>query len=283
MGGTVNMARVRHGLALVVGVDAGGTWVRVRARAGERRVLSLARPASAVPDLGIFLQAVWRRRGFTARDVAALVVGSRGVWLPRERRRLRRRLARLARRVTVMSDVEAAWHATLDDERGVLLLAGTGSIVLGRDARGRWARAGGLGPLLGDDGSAFWIGREWLRAHGDPVARRYAVRRDAVSAIAGLARRVVVAARDGDPVARRIVRGAQARLAAQAVTVVRALRLPAPVSIGGAGSVMGDAWFAAGVRRALARAGLHARWRAAGETPVEAALRLAAASVARPR
>jgi N-acetylglucosamine kinase-like BadF-type ATPase len=137
--------------------------------------------------------------------------------------------------------------------------------------------------LLGDDGSAFWIGREWLRAHGDPVARRYAVRRDAVSAIAGLARRVVVAARDGDPVARRIVRGAQARLAAQAVTVVRALRLPAPVSIGGAGSVMGDAWFAAGVRRALARAGLHARWRAAGETPVEAALRLAAASVARPR
>ena len=52
---------------------------------------------------------------------------------------------------------------------GVLLLAGTGSIVLGRDRRGRWARAGGLGPLLGDEGSAFWLGREWLRAARDAL------------------------------------------------------------------------------------------------------------------
>ena len=66
---------------------------------------------------------------------------------------------------------EAAYRGALGDAPGILLLAGTGSIALGRDGRGRWARAGGLGPLLGDEGSAFWIGREWLR-----IARRDAER-----------------------------------------------------------------------------------------------------------
>src|SRR3989304_4407417 len=49
---------------------------------------------------------------------------------------------------------------------GPLVPAGTGSIVIGRDARGRWARAGGLGPLLGDEGSAFWLGRGGVRGAG---------------------------------------------------------------------------------------------------------------------
>src|SRR5947199_36273 len=126
----------------VVGVDAGGTWVRVRAMADMRRVASLTHPASAVPELATFLHTVWRRRGWTRTQVDALVVAARGVWLPRERRALRRRLAGLARRVDVIADVEAAWHATLGAERGVLVLAGTGSIALGRDARGRWQRDG---------------------------------------------------------------------------------------------------------------------------------------------
>src|SRR5262245_1165511 len=149
---------------LIVGVDAGGTWVRVRAIADGRGPVSLKRPVSAVPELATFLHSLWRRRGWTRRGVEALVVAARGVWLPRERRALRRRITGLARLVDVIADVEAAWHATLGAERGVLVLAGTGSIALGRDARGRWARAGGLGPLLGDEGSAFWVGREWVRA-----------------------------------------------------------------------------------------------------------------------
>src|SRR5207245_594388 len=200
-----------------------------------------------------------RPGGWTRARVDALVVASRGVWLPRERRALRRRLSGLARRVNVIADVEAAWHATLGAERGVLVVAGTGSIALGRDARGRWARAGGLGPLLGDEGSAFWIGREWLRATADERARRrFATAPQPVSTVAALAPRVVARARRGHRVAGRIVSAAQAHLAAQASAVARALRLPPPVVVGGAGSVMGDRWFAAGVRSALARAGVRA-------------------------
>jgi N-acetylglucosamine kinase-like BadF-type ATPase len=223
------------------------------------------------------LRRLWRRHRWTGR-VDTLVVASRGVWLPRERRALRRALRGLARRIVVIADVEAAWHATHDGGAGVLVLAGTGSIVLGRSARGRWARAGGLGPLLGDEGSAFWIGRAWLRERAAAtMQRRLAKRPDAVSAIAALAPRVVARARRGDRLAARVVREAQAHLASQAREVTRALGLPAPVPLGGAGSVMGNRWFAAGVRRALARAGVRARWRAPLCAPVDAAARLAAA------
>lgn len=209
--------------------------------------------------------------------MSALVVAARGVWLPRERRALARGLQGLARRVVVIPDVEAAWHATHAGGAGVLVLAGTGSIVLGRSAGGRWVRAGGLGPLLGDEGSAFWMGRAWLRARAAGAAqRRLATRPDAVAAMAALAPRVVARARRGDRLARRIVREAQAQLAGQARDVARALRLRGAVPVGGAGSVMGDPWFAAGVRRALARAGVRTRWRPAGGAPVEAAARLAA-------
>ena len=268
----------------VVGVDAGGTWVRIRAMTQARPLASLTQPASAVPELATFLHTVWRRRGWTRTQVDALVVAARGVWLPRERRALRRRLAGLARRVDVIADVEAAWHARLGAERGVLVLAGTGSIALGRDARGRWARAGGLGPLLGDEGSAFWIGREWLRATADERARRrFATAPHPVRAVAALAPRVVARARRGQRVAIRIVGAAQAQLAAQAAAVARMLRLPAPVVVGGAGSVTDDRWFAAGVRQALARTGVRAHWRESGGEPVDAAVRLAASLAARPR
>ena len=268
----------------VIGVDAGGSWVRVRAMLDTRRKAAITKPASAVPELATFLHSVWRRRGWSRRSVAALVVAARGVWLPHERRALRRRLAGLARRVDVVADVEAAWHATLGAESGVLVLAGTGSIALGRDARGRWARAGGLGPLLGDEGSAFWIGREWLRATADERARRrFATAPHAVRAVAALAPRVVARARRGQRVAGRIVRAAQVHLAAQAAAVARTLRLPAPVVVGGAGSVMADRWFAAGVREALSRAGVRAHWRDSGDEPVDAAVRLAASLAARRR
>jgi N-acetylglucosamine kinase-like BadF-type ATPase len=260
-----------------VGVDVGGTWIRVIALADGRRAEIPAHRAPAIPELATFLRSLWRRRGWTGR-VDALVIAARGVWLPGERRTVARTLRGLARRVLVIADVEAAWHATHDQGAGVLVLAGTGSIVLGRSARGRWVRAGGLGPLLGDEGSGFWIGRAWLRARAAaPTQRRLATRPDAVAAIAALAPRVVARARRGDPVASGIVRQAQSQLAAQARQVTRALGLDGAVPVGGAGSVMGDPWFAAGVRRALAREGVQVRWRAARGTPVDAAAQLAAA------
>jgi len=212
--------------------------------------------------------------------VAALVVASRGIWTLAERRALAARLRGLARRVVVYSDAQIALLGALGERPGLLVLSGTGSIVIGRDARGRWGRAGGFGPLLGDEGSAFWLGREWLRAttEGEDFfpARRFVRDPHPVARIAGLAPRVRARARGGDRRARAIVMEGQHHLAAFAVTVARRLRLRPPVDLSWAGSVLGDPWFLAGLVRAVARTGLRARWHPPGQDAVTAAADLAA-------
>ncbi|MBN4067054.1 SIS domain-containing protein [Simkania negevensis] len=49
------------------------------------------------------------------------------------------------------------------ENEGVLLISGTGSICIGKK-NGNIVRFGGLGPLVGDEGSAFYMGRQAVRA-----------------------------------------------------------------------------------------------------------------------
>jgi len=69
----------------------------------------------------------------------------------------------LAATIHLTNDAELVLSA-LDNAIGVALIAGTGSIALGRDARGKVTRAGGWGYILGDEGSGYEIGRRSLQA-----------------------------------------------------------------------------------------------------------------------
>jgi len=265
---------------VAVGVDLGGTRVRVVASAAgwSRRVQTRA---PSLTDLPGFLRRLWRRWGLSPRGVAALVVAAKGVWTPAERRLEERRLRGLARRVRVISDVEAAFLGALGEDPGVLILAGTGSIVLGRNRRGRWARAGGLGPLLGDEGSAFYIGRWWLTATGRNTARdeerlrQIARAPDAVARIAAVAPSVLRRAAQGDRRALPFVISSQEILAALACVVAEDLRLRPPVPVSWAGSLMENRAFRTGVLRWLRRQGLRARAVPPAQPPIEAAHALA--------
>ena len=57
-------------------------------------------------------------------------------------------------------DTEIAHAGAFYGVAGIVLIAGTGSVALGIDQRGRSVRCGGWGYLFGDEGSAFWISRE---------------------------------------------------------------------------------------------------------------------------
>jgi glucosamine kinase len=57
-------------------------------------------------------------------------------------------------------------------EPGIVVIAGGGSIGYGVDADGREAKAGGMGYLMGDDGSAWWIGLHAIRAAAAAADRR---------------------------------------------------------------------------------------------------------------
>ena len=58
------------------------------------------------------------------------------------------------------NDVEAGWAGSLACRPGVHLVAGTGTIGFGTDPGGHTARAGGWGWFFGDEGSAYWLGRQ---------------------------------------------------------------------------------------------------------------------------
>jgi glucosamine kinase len=66
--------------------------------------------------------------------------------------------------IEVVGDMEIALAAAFGDGPGVIVIAGTGSIAYGRDARRKTARAGGWGFAISDEGSAHWIGRAAVSA-----------------------------------------------------------------------------------------------------------------------
>jgi N-acetylglucosamine kinase-like BadF-type ATPase len=67
-------------------------------------------------------------------------------------------------RVLVVNDALIALVAAAGESPGIVIIAGTGSIAYGRNARGAAARAGGWGHMIGDEGSGYWIGRQALAA-----------------------------------------------------------------------------------------------------------------------
>jgi len=61
-------------------------------------------------------------------------------------------------------DNEIALVGAHGKRRGVLVLAGTGSVAYAVNAAGETAQAGGWGYLLGDEGGGYWLTMEALRA-----------------------------------------------------------------------------------------------------------------------
>lgn len=64
----------------------------------------------------------------------------------------------------VVSDARIALEGAFSGKEGSILIAGTGSIMFGKDINGFIHRVGGFGRLIGDEGSGFILGEKGLRA-----------------------------------------------------------------------------------------------------------------------
>ena len=69
-----------------------------------------------------------------------------------------------AAKLIVTHDALIALSGATAGEPGIITIAGTGSMAFGRNAAGKTARAGGWGYVFGDEGGAFDITRQALRA-----------------------------------------------------------------------------------------------------------------------
>jgi N-acetylglucosamine kinase-like BadF-type ATPase len=69
-----------------------------------------------------------------------------------------------SKRLSVVHDSVNALAGATAGRPGIIVIAGTGSVARGINAAGEEARVGGWGHMFGDEGSAYWIGREAVRA-----------------------------------------------------------------------------------------------------------------------
>jgi N-acetylglucosamine kinase-like BadF-type ATPase len=153
--------------------------------------------------------------------------------------------------ITLETDARVALAGATGNRAGVVIIAGTGSIACGINSRGRFARAGGWGPAMGDEGSGSYIGRRALESvlmsydyRGEPTSMMEPILRhfgvssppelppviyddpeSAMREIAQLSKIAVEAAREGDKVAREILKDAAKALAVATIAVIEQLRM----------------------------------------------------------
>jgi N-acetylglucosamine kinase-like BadF-type ATPase len=154
------------------------------------------------------------------------------------------------KKIQVFTDAEIALYGTTLGKSGLVIIAGTGSICIGRDESGNVAMAGGWGPIAGDEGGGAGIAKRGLQAiakaldgRGKPTAIsqagldyfRTSTPENMLIAIyspqvdnariAGFARFVVEAAKENDEIAIEIMNEAGFELGSAAVAVIKKLKL----------------------------------------------------------
>jgi N-acetylglucosamine kinase-like BadF-type ATPase len=270
-------------MALIVGVDAGGTKTTGVLGDETGRIVKSARGSGA--NLHVHGELAVEKVLDALLDELcpedrpdALCLGMAGVDRPAENALIKSLLRRLGFRgnALVVNDAIIAIAAAASDRVGVVVIAGTGSIAYGIDRNGAVARAGGLGPMLADEGSGGWIGHKAIVAAVRAAEGRgpATVLRERIfevlhvtalselpalaygggltrEKLAELAPTVIGAASDGDAVASAILEEAAIELASAARSVKRQLDFrgePYPLIFSG-GLFVGHAPLAESVSR----------------------------------
>lgn len=237
---------------IAVGIDAGGTktealWLkpigtRERMEAPGINLMRDGPDAAGAALLELFARIYVASEGQTFHSVC---IGLAGAGRRDDQLDLEARLTAAwssdlgpkPRDLRVVSDGDIALQAAFGPDSGIVVIAGTGSLILGRRLDGSLVRAGGWGRTLGDDGAGYGLGRAALRAaaaayDGGPATliTQLLAERCGVASLADLIRRVYVegwplqhepvailldAAARNDEVAARLVQDQATRLADQ--------------------------------------------------------------------
>ena len=258
----------------VIGIDGGGTGtvalladaetgaILGRGESGPSNIQGVGVEA-ALKSLDDAIDNAFEAAGIPRSTVSAVCLGLAGIdrqegldvihgWAAR---------VALADKVLVANDATLLLAAGTPDGWGLAVIAGTGSIAFVKTPSGELGRCGGWGYLMGDEGSAYRIAVQGLRAacrafdRVDPptalvdrfvTAMNLSEAPDLIpavyrgtwdrAAIAGLAPLVMIAAEQGDAVAMQIVREEATELARTAAGAVKAnglLREQLPIALAG--------------------------------------------------
>jgi N-acetylglucosamine kinase-like BadF-type ATPase len=161
---------------LIIGLDGGGTKTRVMVKERQDGEILFDQNfgMSNYNNIGVeglkpvfceIYEALFTCFQEQLQD-AILVLGSAGVDRPKDVEIYLTALKEsgFTCHLEVVNDAEIALVGGNGDRKDALMIAGTGSIVVGIDSKGKIVRSGGWGGLISDEGSGFQIGRHAIAA-----------------------------------------------------------------------------------------------------------------------
>ena len=109
------------------------------------------------------------RKGISVDAVSGIVLGTTGAGRKSDAEKLQDAILTVADSKNIRinffkveSDARIALEGAFSGNPGSILIAGTGSIMFGKDRNGIIHRVGGLGRLIGDEGSGLTLGKKGL-------------------------------------------------------------------------------------------------------------------------
>jgi N-acetylglucosamine kinase-like BadF-type ATPase len=165
----------------VFGADGGGTkTLGILATAGGKEIArhvvgpgnpNVAGVDGATRNLHELIMTCCRNGGCRPAELRSAVIGLAGVGSEVIREKLRNAVVLSFRdeglndrAITIETDARIGLEGAFGGECGVVIIAGTGSILIGKISPDTVVSVGGWGRLLGDEGSGFWMGVEALKA-----------------------------------------------------------------------------------------------------------------------
>lgn len=166
-------------MSLFVGIDGGGSKTKCVLVDDKLNILSRADGGSSNPlTVGIEQSARLLTnlikelsQNINLQEIDSAVIGLAGAGRKSESDGVRNAIIDLLRRekfvlknLKIVSDAEIAVEGAFSGKAGAILIAGTGSIIFGKNRLSELIRSGGNGRILGDEGSGYSIGRKGLTA-----------------------------------------------------------------------------------------------------------------------
>lgn len=163
-----------------IGIDGGGTkstcvvtdynlHVIFKAYGGPTNFLT-GNPDEAAENIFDLICKIKNELIVNDEDIASVCIGSAGAgreeditFITQKFNEIKIREKCNIKNIHVVSDVMIALEGAFRGNAGIVLIAGTGSICYGKNSKGEIFRVGGMGKILGDEGSGYSLGNKGLR------------------------------------------------------------------------------------------------------------------------
>lgn len=159
---------------LIAGIDAGGSKTeciivdseqnkiitRAQTGAANYQVVGLE---AACQEIKLALDEAKKKADISR--LKAVGIGLAGAGRKEDLLKIKNQMEKIVsiRNIFFTNDAHIALLGATGGSKGTVLIAGTGSIAYGLKENGEKIRSGGWGPILGDEGSGFWIALQAIK------------------------------------------------------------------------------------------------------------------------